>query len=221
MNEKRQYFIYTLIKGETVFYVGITDDISRRLKDHIRDFGGDIKIEKIDEYFGLFAPACSLEEYWIKNHRQRGFVLKNIKNEIMDINLGCLNCGENVLQTRGKRKKIFCNNTCRSNYWQKTDRLEKEGKSTEEIVLLMAKLAKNNKPENKKRILEERNTVSVKNFTQPQPPSNYTINTNVTAINKIKDSCPSNLKGLARTAWIYDEKKKQGLIQSLQQQLKL
>ncbi len=29
----------------------------------------------------------------------------------------CVFCGEKIEQTNGKRKKEFCNNTCRSNAW--------------------------------------------------------------------------------------------------------
>jgi hypothetical protein len=38
------------------------------------------------------------------------------------------------------------------------------------------------------------------------------IGNKASLINQIKWSCPSNLTGLARTAWIADEKKRQGLI---------
>lgn len=34
----------------------------------------------------------------------------------------CLNCGKELVQIEGKRSKKFCDNTCRSNYWQKTNR---------------------------------------------------------------------------------------------------
>ena len=31
----------------------------------------------------------------------------------------CLNCGKELQQTPGKRIKKFCDNTCRSSYWNK------------------------------------------------------------------------------------------------------
>jgi len=34
----------------------------------------------------------------------------------------CLNCGKEIIQTPHKKIKIFCNSTCRSNYWQKEKR---------------------------------------------------------------------------------------------------
>lgn len=36
--------------------------------------------------------------------------------------MGCLECGKELTQTPGKRAKLFCNVTCRSNYWQKQKR---------------------------------------------------------------------------------------------------
>lgn len=45
----------------------------------------------------------------------------------------CLNCNSELIQQKGKREKVFCNSTCRSNYWQKAKRLEKEGVPPEEI----------------------------------------------------------------------------------------
>lgn len=34
----------------------------------------------------------------------------------------CKNCDESIPQTEGKRKRDFCNSTCRSNFWQKAKR---------------------------------------------------------------------------------------------------
>jgi endogenous inhibitor of DNA gyrase (YacG/DUF329 family) len=69
--------------------------------------------------------------------------------------MNCLECKKEVIQTPGKRERQFCNSTCRSNYWQKAKR----------------KIAKNNIPENKKRIKKERKTshkLSENNeYTQP------------------------------------------------------
>ena len=31
----------------------------------------------------------------------------------------CQNCGKDLVQIKGKRKKEYCNSTCRSNFWQK------------------------------------------------------------------------------------------------------
>ncbi len=59
----------------------------------------------------------------------------------------CLNCGKDLHNLPKKRKKVFCNNTCRSNYWQKSDRLEKQGKSIDEIVNILNKQRKEKKKE--------------------------------------------------------------------------
>lgn len=37
----------------------------------------------------------------------------------------CLECEKELINTEGKRPKKFCNNTCRSNYWQKENRKKK------------------------------------------------------------------------------------------------
>ena len=50
----------------------------------------------------------------------------------------CLNCGESLVDQSRRNNRVFCNTTCRSNYWQKSNRLEKQGKSVEEIIKLLA-----------------------------------------------------------------------------------
>ncbi len=39
--------------------------------------------------------------------------------------MNCLNCDKELVNLMGKRQKQFCNSTCRSNYWQKTNRIAK------------------------------------------------------------------------------------------------
>jgi DNA-binding transcriptional MerR regulator len=80
----------------------------------------------------------------------------------------CLNCGKDLVNLPKKRKKVFCNDTCRSNYWQKSDRLEKQGKSIEEIVSILEKQRKEKKGETK-----------VVDLTHPKEKTNYTINTSI------------------------------------------
>jgi len=48
----------------------------------------------------------------------------------------CLNCGKELYNIDGKRGKKFCNSTCRSNFWQKCKRKNKENsldKNLEEV----------------------------------------------------------------------------------------
>ena len=40
--------------------------------------------------------------------------------------MGCKECDKDLAQTDGKRKKEFCNSTCRSNFWQKNRKKKKE-----------------------------------------------------------------------------------------------
>lgn len=48
----------------------------------------------------------------------------------------CLNCTKTLKQTLGKRKKVFCSSTCRSNFWQKAKVAEKKRLQLEELLLL-------------------------------------------------------------------------------------
>lgn len=47
----------------------------------------------------------------------------------------CLNCNAEIEQTLGKRERMFCNSTCRSNYWQKQKRLKKATKIVSDKVV--------------------------------------------------------------------------------------
>lgn len=38
--------------------------------------------------------------------------------------LPCLNCGKNLEQNDTKKAKKYCNSTCRSNHWQKEQRIK-------------------------------------------------------------------------------------------------
>lgn len=40
----------------------------------------------------------------------------------------CLNCGKELKHIDGRRKKTFCNDTCRSNYWYKKNVSERLNK---------------------------------------------------------------------------------------------
>jgi hypothetical protein len=64
----------------------------------------------------------------------------------------CLKCGKELSHIEGRRKKQFCNETCRSLYWYYK-----------------------NKPKAKKK---SEPPVQVINLNQPQNQTNYTINTN-------------------------------------------
>lgn len=115
----------------------------------------------------------------------------------------CLNCGQNLIDLPGKRKKVFCNSSCRSNYWQKSDRLEKEGKSIEEIVSILSSMIKAKKSKPKKvQDLSKPNT-EIKPVEQPK--SNYVIDTgnkNPTTLSELKALCPPELTGFERSEWV-------------------
>lgn len=102
----------------------------------------------------------------------------------------CLNCDADLMQGKGKREKIFCDSTCRSNYWQKSKRLENEGLSVEEII---AKIKKSKKSEVKISDLN-RETQKVKDVTEEKPKTNYTVNT--------KKQMPPKLDKIAQLRWL-------------------
>lgn len=76
----------------------------------------------------------------------------------------CKNCNNELIQTEGKRPKEYCDNTCRSAYFRKNKVKEPKYVQFKTFQALKEKLdaaiAENNKPENKARILKERNTPS-------------------------------------------------------------
>jgi endogenous inhibitor of DNA gyrase (YacG/DUF329 family) len=67
--------------------------------------------------------------------------------------MNCPNCQKEVIQVVGKRSKVFCNSTCRSNFWQKGERKK-------------AKIVNLNE-----------NTGTASNKTKPAPQTNYSIDT--------------------------------------------
>ena len=61
-----------------------------------------------------YGPTCIARELGlsvntVKSHIRRHPSLRNA--------VYCLQCGRTVSQTPGRRKKKFCSNTCRSQYW--------------------------------------------------------------------------------------------------------
>jgi hypothetical protein len=81
----------------------------------------------------------------------------------------CLNCGEFLKQIKGKKSKVFCNSTCRSNYWQKSDRLEKQGFGIDEIIKKLTP----------KVSIKNNNDVTNEIKPPQQPKTNYAINTEI------------------------------------------
>lgn len=113
--------------------------------------------------------------------------------------MNCLECEKGLSQIEGKREKQFCNSTCRSNYWQKSKR----------------RIANNNKPENKKRILKKRNTVSdhsEHDISQPIPENSQYFTSEVNnslilaEIEKVKNAKIPD--GMSKKVWEFDQNKK-------------
>jgi len=103
----------------------------------------------------------------------------------------CQVCKKDFNEKTGRRPKKFCSDECKVKFWNAKKRV-----------------AVNNKPENKKRILEERNTVLVKNFNQPEPPSNFSIDTRPKNLMELKAMCPHKEGTDERRVWISNERQK-------------
>lgn len=101
----------------------------------------------------------------------------------------CKFCKKVVEQPEGKRKKEFCNNTCRSNFWYAQN---KKGKPS-------VTLTDNTKPN--------------KELKPPTTPkTNYTINTSTPKnLIELKTMCPFKEIGDERSAWIATERQKYGI----------
>lgn len=52
--------------------------------------------------------------------------------------MACLNCGTPIEKLPKKRDKVFCDSTCRTNYWKKVKRLESLGIGSEEIAKILS-----------------------------------------------------------------------------------
>lgn len=76
----------------------------------------------------------------------------------------CPECKKEVEQTEGKRPKVFCNSSCRSNFWQKAKR--REGGAVVK-----------NKTQGGSKIQNLNNPTKTNEMPEKQPKTNYTINT--------------------------------------------
>lgn len=112
--------------------------------------------------------------------------------------MGCKHCKKDLEHLPGKRKKEFCNDTCRSNFWQKERRkknnavkLAKEKKEPEPVV-----------PPEKEEQKEE---------VKEQPKSVPTTNCLPKTLDQLKALCPPELKGFDRSEWIGKKRQEYGI----------
>jgi hypothetical protein len=124
----------------------------------------------------------------------------------------CKHCQKGLIQTKGKREKEFCNNTCRSNFWFK------------------------NKRENKKevKVVNLNNPTVVNPVTNQKDTTNYSIDTTPKEKTMWDDAAKQSIKeeiskitsenmpphitsALGKRIWINEQNKK---IELLKQQLK-
>lgn len=109
-----KYFFYTLTKDNIPFYFGVTRTPKSRLRNHKKTWGNDIKMEIKDECTGSRATAMALENLWVSKYLDMGISLKNKNAEASNPPRYCLFCKKEVFQVQGKRRKEYCNGTCRS-----------------------------------------------------------------------------------------------------------
>lgn len=72
----KKYYIYTLSKNKTIFYIGKTLNLDKRLSNHKIKYGNDILLEVLDETTNW----KSSEIFWIEQFRQWGFKVLNKNN---------------------------------------------------------------------------------------------------------------------------------------------
>lgn len=104
----------------------------------------------------------------------------------------CLQCEAELVHEKGKRKKQFCNETCRSNFWYAKN---KKGKSSDGIIPTIRKYEKKTgKPHN---IYKSATEVP----DDLKKPNNLA---------ELKELCPHK-DGFERSFWISTERKKYGI----------
>ena len=123
----------------------------------------------------------------------------------------CKFCGKSLNHIEGRRKKEFCNNTCRSKYWYNKN-LKVKQKDDRDNPLINAARGRDENGINK-------DEVKVVDLTKPnvekkpfeQPATNYSINTLPKTLDDIKLLCPKELSGFDRSQWIAAERQKYGI----------
>ena len=108
--------------------------------------------------------------------------------------MGCKHCKKDLEHLPGKRKKEFCNDTCRSNFWQKERRKKNNA----------MKLAKGKKE-------PEPVVPPEKEEPKEQPKSVPDTNARPKTLDQLKALCPSELKGFDRSEWIGKKRQEYGI----------
>lgn len=87
--------------------------------------------------YGLraIAEALCLSKDTVKSFcRRQGIKIGPTKgNEKVGNGVFCLNCGKALEQTKGKRRKVYCSEKCKNEWWNKRHR-ELGGKATYSLV---------------------------------------------------------------------------------------
>ena len=122
----------------------------------------------------------------------------------------CLECGKKVVQTPGKRKKEYCDSTCRTKYWKKS----------KDLALKQAGKVKKGRGRPKKEVQAPKTVIEGPIKEVLQEASKETAKLGVEAmINAIKaEKIPAHRDTLyGRKSWAIDQQKR---IKELENQLK-
>lgn len=72
------YFIYELRNNDQVFYIGLTSNLTNRLKFHKQKFGKDVTIHAIEKVQNR-AEAFAREIFWMNKYESSGVKLSSKK----------------------------------------------------------------------------------------------------------------------------------------------
>ncbi len=134
----------------------------------------------------------------------------------------CLDCEKPIVNKIGGRQKLYCNSLCRGRFFAKKISAGKDaearGGRAKELWDELQGLLNGKEPlaNTREQFLyatsDTDGSIKVKKSTTPVS-ATVTVNKKPSpmTVQQIKELCPKNLKGLDRTEWINQEKKKHGL----------
>lgn len=116
----------------------------------------------------------------------------------------CLHCGSDLVHVPGRRKKTFCNETCRSGFWYGKNKkskpiLEQFGDFANMVAINRGKAQKAAKKEIKAQSAYEADTAAKVPASGPR------------TLLEVKAMCPKELTGFERSQWIANERQKYGI----------
>jgi len=200
------YFIYALTRDDIVFYIGKTENLNRRLIEHKKTYGVNIKITKVAEYYVNCKEIFLIENEWIKRYIDSGVILLNKSTAlpILETKKKCIQCDKIIYNTGGKREKIFCNSSCRSKFWLR--KKMKAKKDEQEKNILTDTLIPKIQTATPEQVIEI-NKAFIKQLEERYGVLNP-LNNNPKTLEELKKLCPKELVGFDKGAWISENRLK-------------